>query len=182
MIHPHIEQRVAEVLDFVDASDARIIGTFAVSRAGTIYRIHAVDTTNATIKHGSVQFAGDRAAISAFLTAYFATQQADQGSPGTLRQHFGSAVRAYRQQLDLTQIQVAARMNVSHGYIGQIETGRVIPPDDKIIALALALDVPLDVLFHRAGRLPPDLRIVQPDDLCVMRAYQEARRKLEGHQ
>lgn len=47
-------------------------------------------------------------------------------------------------------------------------------------ALAAALEIAADILFHRAGRLPPDLLALQLDDSDVVRAYEELRRMLRG--
>ncbi|MCP3885137.1 MAG: helix-turn-helix transcriptional regulator [Propionibacteriaceae bacterium] len=57
----------------------------------------------------------------------------------------------------LTLRQLASRVGVSYQLIARIESGRAVPPADKVVKLAKALGADPDEWCRIAGRLPPDL-------------------------
>jgi len=59
----------------------------------------------------------------------------------------GIKIAYYRSQRDLTQQQVAHKLNIEPPNISRIENGRIGLSFDKIISIAEVLDVPLHLLF-----------------------------------
>ena len=83
---------------------------------------------------------------------------------------FGRYIRRIREERGLTITEVAARLDISIGYLSRMERDRENPPPDKLMkALARALDLPHDYLFAAARRLPPDLRPRTNDVIAVYR-------------
>ena len=64
-----------------------------------------------------------------------------------LRETFGANVRNYRKDRKLKQHQLAEVLDVTSGFVGQIERGESAPSFDSIEQIATALDVPEIVLF-----------------------------------
>lgn len=60
---------------------------------------------------------------------------------------FGLQVRKYRSLAHLTQQMLARRASIFEGYVGRIESGYANPTLLVIVALALALAVPIDALM-----------------------------------
>ena len=58
-----------------------------------------------------------------------------------------SPVRLWRFQRNLTQQELAKRAGISKSYLSQIETGKRQGTVETLKAIALALNVPLDVLI-----------------------------------
>ncbi len=65
-------------------------------------------------------------------------------------------------------------------YLSDIEHGRRVPGDYVLGKLAKALDVDKDLLFHRAGRLAPDIPNTAVSGKAIERAYQLFRRSLKN--
>lgn len=66
---------------------------------------------------------------------------AGTGKGATARQRlFGRRVRARREELGLTQEELAHRASINRTYIGSLETGQRNPSLDTIARLAAALD------------------------------------------
>jgi transcriptional regulator with XRE-family HTH domain len=98
---------------------------------------------------------------------------------------FGEFIAKRRKQLNLTQKQVAAGIKQDDGkpisvqYLNDIEHGRRGAPPDYVIAqLARLLQLQLDLLYFRSGRLPPDIRKRAASDQQVAAAYRALRREL----
>ena len=68
-------------------------------------------------------------------------------SEKSLQLQFGLQVRKYRLIAHLTQQALALRASLYHSYIGRIESGDANPTLLAIVALALALAVPIDALM-----------------------------------
>jgi transcriptional regulator with XRE-family HTH domain len=82
---------------------------------------------------------------------------------------FGPLIRRHREARGITLNDFARTIEISPAYWSRIETGRENPPKDGLILKAAALlNVPADLLFISAGRLPPDL---QGDIAEVVRLY-----------
>ena len=97
---------------------------------------------------------------------------------------FGEFIAKRRKRL-LPQNQVAAAIKQDDGkplsvqYLNDIEHGRRGPPPDYVLVqLAKLLRVPLDVLYFRADRLPPDIRKGAISDRQAAAAYRALRREL----
>ena len=98
---------------------------------------------------------------------------------------FGQFIAKRRKQLNLAQNQIAAAIKQDDGkpisvqYLNDIEHGRRGPPPDYVLVqLAKLLRVPLDVLYFRADRLPPDIRKGAISDQQAAAAYRALRREL----
>ncbi len=72
-------------------------------------------------------------------------------------QHFGTNLRALRQQAGLTQTELAQRLDLtSHVFVSQLESGRKPPSLDLLRRVATVFDTPIDqLLTERASGEPP---------------------------
>ena len=64
---------------------------------------------------------------------------------------FGQVIRERRRSLDLTQVELAQRINTSVPYVGLLETGARHPSDKVIVNLAAALALDPRELFFLAN-------------------------------
>ncbi|WP_067621274.1 helix-turn-helix domain-containing protein [Alicyclobacillus acidiphilus] len=69
---------------------------------------------------------------------------------------FGRKLRAYRKLKNLTQIELAERLNVSVAIIGSLERGTRTPTPQQVEEIARALQTSEDELF---GRVPKSLDV-----------------------
>ncbi len=111
------------------------------------------------------------------------------GNIAELREHFGSAVRKRRNDLGVSQEQLAERAGLHRTYIADIERGARNPSLATIEKLATALEVSIAGLFshvHRGHEVSEhadrgaavDILLVEdnPDDVTLtLRAFQRAR-------
>ena len=67
-----------------------------------------------------------------------------------------SRLRRYRESAGLTQSELANRARVSRQLIGAAESGRNLPRVDAAVAIAAALNMPVEALFA-TGSLPTDV-------------------------
>jgi transcriptional regulator with XRE-family HTH domain len=74
----------------------------------------------------------------------------------------GGRIRAARETVGLTQLQVAARMQVSQPVIAALEAGRGNPTIGQLAAVASALQVGLDVDFPVLPATPRAGEVVAP--------------------
>ena len=71
---------------------------------------------------------------------------------------FGEILRNLRLEDGIGLRELAASVQISPGYLSDIEQGNVGPPKVKVIlSLALALNIDKAVLLSSAGKLDPDL-------------------------
>src|ERR1700694_3813674 len=63
----------------------------------------------------------------------------------------GRTARRLRESQNLTLADVAARANISSAMLSRLETGRVSPSLETIVALSQALGVTASVLMQRVG-------------------------------
>ena len=99
---------------------------------------------------------------------------------------FAEFIKRRRRELDITQIAVAARIIQDDGkalsmqYLNDIENGRRgAPPDYVLKQLAKVLQVELDLIYFRAGRIPSDLQKRLVSDaraVAAFRAFRDALR------
>lgn len=66
----------------------------------------------------------------------------------SLGKYWGRRIRARREALGMTQVQVAQLAQLSQQAIAQYETGRFVPADNTKLRLARALGVAPGVLFE----------------------------------
>src|ERR1700737_1474647 len=71
-----------------------------------------------------------------------------------------TAIRSRREQLGLSQSELANRLGVTKSLLSHIEGGKRQPTDEQIGKLATLLQLPPDLLVLSSGRLPEDVRDV----------------------
>lgn len=71
--------------------------------------------------------------------------------------HLGRLIQERRVELDVTQRELAAWAGIKQQYLSKIEHGRETPSDQKIVQIAVALDLDRDELILAAGRIPDDV-------------------------
>ncbi|MCY4437940.1 MAG: helix-turn-helix transcriptional regulator [Chloroflexi bacterium] len=69
----------------------------------------------------------------------------------------GQRIKRERLLRNLTQRDLAEKVNVGAPHISKIEAGREIPSDDLLDKIASALDCDFEELLLVAKRMPPDL-------------------------
>jgi transcriptional regulator with XRE-family HTH domain len=74
----------------------------------------------------------------------------------------GQRIRAAREEVGLTQLQLADRMEVSQPVIAALESGRGNPTVGQLAAVADALRVGLDVDFPLLAATPRAGQVVAP--------------------
>lgn len=90
-----------------------------------------------------------------------------------------SAIRSRREQLGLSQSDLARHLGVTKSILSHIEAGKRQPTDDQIETLAMVLRLPPDLLLLGSGRLPEDVRgIFQMDATAGIPAV---RQRTEGN-
>lgn len=91
---------------------------------------------------------------------------------------FAEFIKRRRRELALTQMKIAARIIQDDGkplslqYLNDLENGRRGAPLDYVLKqLAKVLRVELDLLYFRAGRIPPDLQKRLVSDARAVAAF-----------
>lgn len=74
----------------------------------------------------------------------------------------GRLLRDRRQEKGMTLTSLAGALGITKSYLSMLESGQRHPTDEQFEALAIALEVPADVLRVAAGRLPPDVASAVP--------------------
>lgn len=91
----------------------------------------------------------------------------------------GEFLRDSRREKHLTQRQLAALCGVAFSHICEIENGRHPSPRNELLSLmALHLSLDPDLLFLKAGRVPPDISTFlqeNPQWCVVVRAVFKAK-------
>lgn len=79
---------------------------------------------------------------------------------------FGQLVRQYRRRLKITQVELAARSNVSRASIANIETGRQKILLHQVYNLAESLEIEPQILLPELEPIPaPSADLTLPEDL-----------------
>lgn len=86
---------------------------------------------------------------------------------GAKRRNFANVIRERRRQLDLTQEEVAQRINASDSYIAHLEAGRRHPPGKVVVKLANVLGLDPRELFFLANPATRVLISEQPESSGV---------------
>ena len=99
---------------------------------------------------------------------------------------FGEIISRKRKESNLSQRELAAMVKKEDGqpispqYLNDLEHNRRNPPPPFLIErFARALNIEVDILYHSAGELPPDIKSVNADEERVQAAYQAFRRALK---
>lgn len=92
---------------------------------------------------------------------------------------FGSIIRDARTKKNMTLKELSLHirkyddLHISPQYIHDIEKNHRKPTSDYIIQqLALALDINSDALYFYAGKLPPDIRLMELSEKEIIEAFQ----------
>ena len=97
------------------------------------------------------------------------------------RGRFGREIAAARERRGLRQKELSARLGISAQYLNDIEHGRRRPLRARLVnRMARELDVDPDILWFRAGRIPPDILHQDPAPESIipaMRALRETIRR-----
>ncbi|HEY1017121.1 MAG TPA: helix-turn-helix transcriptional regulator [Herpetosiphonaceae bacterium] len=100
---------------------------------------------------------------------------------------FGQILSEARKRLDISQKDLAAKVQKEDGeaispqYLNDIERDRRNPPSDHLIEqFARILDIDVDILYFRAGRLPADIRAMNVEEDKIRAAYIVFRQKIKG--
>jgi transcriptional regulator with XRE-family HTH domain len=103
--------------------------------------------------------------------------------------NFGDYIAARRKALNLKQKDLAAKIKKDDGtpisipYLHDVEASKRNPPsDDMIEQLGTNLDVPADILYFYAERMPSDLKRFDVPEKQILAAFEAFRREinLEG--
>ena len=92
------------------------------------------------------------------------------------RGRFGVTIRDAREQLGIRQHQLAHRLGISAQYLNDIEHGQRRPLRARLVRrIARELSLEADLLWFRAGRIPPDLLHDDPPPEQALRAIRALR-------
>ena len=75
-----------------------------------------------------------------------------------------TAIRDRREQIGLSQTELAAGLSVSKSLLSHIEAGKRQPTEEQLEKLAEILGMPLELLTIAGGRLPEDVRLALADN------------------
>lgn len=99
-----------------------------------------------------------------------------------VRARVGLRLRGLRERRGLTQAQLAARAELSHKFVGEIERGTANPTVDTLAGLAEALGVEIAELFEVAGPEPrTDLYSLTPPEVQRVREALESLEAVVEH-
>ncbi len=99
---------------------------------------------------------------------------------------FGRTIAEARKRARMTQKELAAKLkkedgtSISPQYLNDIEHDRrAAPPDFLLKQLSKVLDVDLDLLAYRAGRLPENLINPRAEPGQIVEAFKAFRRRID---
>jgi transcriptional regulator with XRE-family HTH domain len=100
---------------------------------------------------------------------------------------FGEYIAARRKALKLTRKDMAAQIkkgdgtHISNTYLLDVEKGRCRPPSDQMIEqIGAILNVPVEVLYFHAERMPADLKQDEAPEERIVAAFQAFRREIRA--
>src|SRR5437016_1775963 len=89
-----------------------------------------------------------------------------------------SAVRSRREEIGLSQTDLAKALGVSKSMLSHIEAGKRQPTEEQVAQLATVLRMPSDLLLLGSGRMPADVRSAfdanAADAVAAVRQFTEA--------
>jgi transcriptional regulator with XRE-family HTH domain len=90
-----------------------------------------------------------------------------------------AVIRARREQIGLSQSDLAAQLGVTKSLLSLIESGKRGPTEEQLTILARVLELPAELLQLGTGRMPDDVRSAFLADaagtVAAVRARTEAR-------
>ncbi len=93
---------------------------------------------------------------------------AQEGRPA--EETFGQRIKRRRRELDLTQREMAAKLDIDFTYLSKLENERGEPPGEKTIRnLAAILQDDVEELLALAGKVPEQLRDRAQRDVAFAR-------------
>lgn len=76
-----------------------------------------------------------------------------------MAQTFGTKLRAYRRQANISQRELAEKTGIDFSYISKLENDRIPPPSaDTIVKICNVLGIDPHELLAITGKLPSDIR------------------------
>jgi transcriptional regulator with XRE-family HTH domain len=97
---------------------------------------------------------------------------------------FGKYIATKRKEMSISLKDLAVQIKKEDGspitpqYLNDIERGRRNPPSESMIRqLGIALEIPPDILFHLAGKVPDDIGKNHPPE-SIQAAYKAFRKVL----
>jgi transcriptional regulator with XRE-family HTH domain len=100
---------------------------------------------------------------------------------------FGEYITARRKALKLTRKDMAAQIKKGDGiqisitYLLDVEKGAANPPSDQIIEqIGAILDIPVDILYFQAERMPADLKRNDVPEERILAAFRAFRREIDA--
>ena len=93
-----------------------------------------------------------------------------------MNENYGEQIKTYRIKLGLTQSQVAAELEVTPGYISNVENGRTAMPLRFLIYYAKLMGITLDELV---GNLEPDYKENALDNALMKEIKKLSRKEKE---
>ena len=96
----------------------------------------------------------------------------------------GRRIRRKRQEMGLTQGELASRLNISLSYYGHIERGSRTPSLETLIIIANALNVGADYILRDSLVVPynqPPKPLYTSRDLHMLRAYLQTQQDALDH-
>lgn len=92
---------------------------------------------------------------------------------------FGQRLRELRRKKNLSQRDVAAKVDIDFTYLSKIEVGSIAPPSEGVIKrLAQVLGADEDALINLAGKVPKNLKAVldnNPNAVELLQVLSEKR-------
>lgn len=102
----------------------------------------------------------------------------DSGSDDFETESYGARIKELRLKMKLTQVEVARKMNVTPGYISNVENNRTAMSLKMLIFYANLLQIPLDALV---GKLDPSYKRTALDNeltSLISRLDDDVKRKI----
>lgn len=93
-----------------------------------------------------------------------------------MNENYGEKIKSYRMKLGLTQSQVAAEMEVTPGYISNVENGRTAMSLRFLIYYAKLMGITLDELV---GNLEPDYKTSSLDNALIAEIHKLNKKEKE---
>jgi transcriptional regulator with XRE-family HTH domain len=76
-----------------------------------------------------------------------------------MAESFGTKLREYRRQADMSQRELARRIGRDFSYISKVENGRLPPPAaDTVVKICEVLNIEPNELLALTGKLPSDVQ------------------------
>lgn len=98
----------------------------------------------------------------------------------TSRLKIGAIIRKYRKQNNYTQEQLAELIDLTPGFLGQIERDETYPKLDNLAKIIQVLGIDANLLFYPEHKLEIDMDIALLDNEIMLRMSKLNRANKEG--